>query len=248
MPDALTLPILLLAALGTPAMRAASAPAPRPAEEAPYVVVDFSLRSGSYRVAGDAVLLSQRFTPGTSLDFVIAAAALEAGHLTSDMELPTREGAMRLAEALRQPNDEYFTQVLKRSGYEPVRKLLMQGRYTPGIPDAVASFAELARGEPLRVTVFEQNLFLQAFVRRDLPLDEEHCASLEKHLAVSAVKPSWGQSGVGEIASERWRYVSWFTGAAQLKDGTHVITVATLSSKPAPLALDGFRRYLGTHR
>jgi beta-lactamase class D len=248
MPNALLLPALLLAALGASASRPAPAAPPRPAAETPSVVVDYSIRSGSYRVAGDAALLSQRFTPGTSLDFIIAAAALEAGHLTSDMELPTREGTMRLAQALRQPNDEYFTQVLKRSGYEPVRRLLLQGRYTPGIPDAVASFSELARGEPLRVTVFEQNLFLQAFVRRDLPVEEEHCASLERHLAVTATKPSWGQSGWGEISAEGWRYVSWFTGAAKLKDGTHVITVATLSSKPAPLALDDFRRYLDAHR
>src|SRR5262245_14290709 len=113
MPDALMLPALLLAALGASASRPAPAPPVRPAEETPWVVVDFSIRAGSYRVAGDAALLSQRFTPGTSLDFIIAAAALEAGHLTSEMELPTHEGSMRLAEALRQPSDEFFTQVLK---------------------------------------------------------------------------------------------------------------------------------------
>ena len=247
MPRLLIVSALLLAALGVSTLRPAPPASAHPAE-APSVVVDFSLRSGSYRVAGDAALLSRRFTPGTSLDFIIAAAALEAGNLTAEMELPTRGGGMKLAQALRQPNDEYFTHVLRRSGYEPVRKLLLEGRYTPGIPEAVASFAELARGEPLRVTVFEQNLFLQAFVRRALPVGEAHCASLEKHLTVSAAKPSWGQSGWGEISAEGPRYVSWFTGAAQLKDGTHVITVATLTDKPAPLALDDFRRYLGTHR
>jgi len=47
---------------------------------------------------------------------------------------------------------EFFTQVLKRTGYEPVRRLLHEARFPPGIPGAVASFAELARGEPQRLS------------------------------------------------------------------------------------------------
>jgi hypothetical protein len=233
---------LLLAAVASSGNRPAPATSPAlPAE--PSVVVDFSMSSGTYRVSGDAVLLSQRFTPGTSLDLMIAAAALESGELTPAMEVPTREGPMKLPQALKESNEEFFAQVLKRAGYEPVRRLLQMARYTPGIPEAVASFAELARGEPLRVTVFEQNLFLQSFVKREVPIAAEHCAALERDLAVAGSKPAWGQSGWGEISSDG-RYVSWFNGAARLKDGTHVITVAALTSKPSPAALEQFRRYL----
>ena len=155
---------------------------------------------------------------------------------------------MKLPQALKDSNEEFFAQVLKRAGYEPVRKLLLETRYTPGIPEAVASFAELARGEPLRVTVFEQNLFLQAFVKREVPIGVEHCATLERNLAVAASKPSWGQSGWGEISPEGPRYVSWFNGAARLKDGTHVVTIVVLTPKPIPAALERFRRYLDSKR
>ena len=234
---------LLLAAVASSGNRPSPAPTPAPPAD-PFVVVDYSVRSGSYRVTGDAALLSQRFTPGTSLDLMIAAAALESGELTPGMEVPTRDGPMKLPQALKESNEEYFAQVLKRAGYEPVRKLLLRTRYTPGIPEAVASFAELARGEPLRVTVFEQNLFLQSFVKREIPIGVEHCAALERDLAVSAAKPSWGQSGWGEISAEGPRYISWFNGAASLKDGTHVITVAALTSKPSQAALEQFRRHL----
>jgi beta-lactamase class D len=248
MANALGFLALLLAAVASSGNRPAPAPSPAPSSELPSVVVDFSMRSGSYRVTGDAALLSQRFTPGTTLDLMIAIAALEAGELTPGMEIPTRDGPMKLPQALKESNEEFFTQVLKRAGYEPVRKLLLRTRYTPGIPEAVASFAELARGEPLRVTVFEQNLFLQSFVKREIPIGVELCAALEKSLAVTASKPSWGQSGWGEISPEGPRYVSWFNGAANLKDGTHVITIAALTSKPAPLSLDRFRRYLDSKR
>ena len=234
---------LLLAAVASSANRPAPATTPAPAE-GPWVVVDYSLRSDSYRVTGDATLLSQRFTPGTTLDLMIAAAALQSGVLTAAMEVPTRDGPLKLPQALKDSNEEFFAQVLKRAGYEPVRELLLEMRYTPGIPEAVASFAELARGEPLRVTVFEQNLFLQALVKREAPIDAEHCATLERSLSVTASKPSWGQSGWGEISPEGPRYVSWFNGAAQLKDGTHVITLVALTTKPNSAALERFRRYL----
>ena len=144
-------PILLLtvAASAVPVLSATRGfedPTPAPA-----VVVDYSLKHDTYGVTGDVNLLSQRFTPGTSLALVIAAAALEAGDLTPETELPGRSAApLTLQRALREPNEEFFTQVLKRTGYEPVRRLLHETRFTPGIPEAVASFAELARGEPLR--------------------------------------------------------------------------------------------------
>ncbi len=238
---------LLLAAVASSGNRPAPATMPAPTE-GPWVVVDYSLRAGSYRVTGDAALLSRRFTPGTTLDLMIAAAALQSDVLTAAMEVPTRDGPMKLPQALKDANEEFFAQVLKRAGYEPLRKLLLETRYTPGIPEAVASFAELARGEPLRVTVFEQNLFLQAFVRREVPIGVEHCATLEKNLAVDASRPSWGLSGWGEISPEGPRYVSWFNGAAQLKDGTHVITIVVLTPKPFPAALERFRRYLDSKR
>lgn len=238
---------LLLAAVASSGNRPAATPPPAPAEVL-SVVVDYSVRSGIYRVTGDASLLSQRFSPGTSLDLMIAAAALQSGVLTPAMEIPTRDGPMKLPQALKESNEEFFSQVLKRTGYEPVRKLLLEARYTPGIPEAVASFAELARGEPLRVTVFEQNLFLQSLVKREIPITAEHCADLERNLAVTASKPSWGQSGWGEASVEGPRYVSWFNGAAQLKDGTHVITVAAMTRKPSSAALEQFRRYLTLKR
>jgi hypothetical protein len=238
---------LLLAAVASSGSRAAPA-SPPPLPAGPAVVVDYSMSSDSYRVTGDAVLLSQRFTPGTSLDLLIAAAALESGELTAVMEVPTRDGPMNLAQALKDSNEEFFAQVLKRVGYEPVRRLLQMTRYTPGIPEAVASFAELARGEPLRVTVFEQNLFLQSFVKREVPIAAEHCEDLERDLVVSGSKPAWGQSGWGEISADGLRYVSWLNGAARFKDGTHVITVAALTSKPSPAALERFRDYLAAKR
>ena len=211
-------------------------------------MVDFSTRSGSYRVTGDAALLSRRFTPGTTLQLVIAAAALQSGDLTAEGDAAGGEDSLALRRASKEPDEEFFAQVLKRTGYEPLRELLLATRYTPGIPEAIASFADLARGEPLRVTVFEQNLFVQAFVKRQVPVRAEHCASLERHLAVEALRPAWGQSGWGEMSTEGPRYVSWFNGAAHLRDGTHVITVAVLTAKPSSEALERFRRYLKERR
>jgi len=247
MTSGVRIPVLLLAA--TVSLAGRSAPvSPSAAAEEEAVIVDFSTRSGSYRVTGDATLLSRRFTPGTTLEMIIAAAALETGDLIVNAKVPGRENPLILEGPPGGPGEEFFAQVLKRTGYDPVRELLLATRYTPGIPEAVASFADLARGEPLRVTVFEQNLFLQAFVRRQVPVRAEHCASLERHLAVEAPRPSWGQSGWGEISPEGPRYVSWFNGAARLKDGTHVITVAVLTGKPSSAALERFRRYLGARR
>src|SRR6058998_1864213 len=185
MPNAFRILTLLLAVAAASDSRS-TGPGSRPAPDEPAVVVDYSTRAESYRVTGDATLLSLRFTPGTTVDLIIAAAALETGALMPEVELPTREGAMRLPEALKDSSDEFFAQVLKRTGYAPVRQLLLRTRYTPGIPEAVASFTELARGEPLRVTVFEQNLFLQAFVKREIGVRAEYCALLEKYLAVSS--------------------------------------------------------------
>ncbi|MCI0410429.1 MAG: hypothetical protein L0191_18025, partial [Acidobacteria bacterium] len=82
----------------------------------------------------------------------------------------------------------------------------------------------------------------------EVPIGAEHCATLERSLAVAAAKPCWGQSGWGEISPEGPRYVSWFNGAAQLKDGTHVITIVALTPKPSPSALERFRRYLDAKR
>jgi hypothetical protein len=42
--------------------------------------------------------------------------------------------------------------------------------------------------------------------------------------------------------------VSWFNGAATLKDGTHVISVAVLTHKPSPAALERLQQYLGARR
>ena len=240
------LAILLAVSAGAGAGFPADAPSPPPAE--PWVMVDYSVRSAAYRVTGDAAMLSQRFTPGTTLDLMIAAAALQAGELPPGVEIPTRDGGMKLPQALKESSEEFFAQVLKRIGYEPVRKLLLETRYTPGIPEAVASFGDLARGEPLRVTVFEQNLFLQAFVKRATPIGAEHCASLEKDLALPSSRSSWGVSGWGEISPEGPRYVSWFNGAVRLKDGTHVITAAVLTGKPSQAALERFRHDLDPPR
>jgi hypothetical protein len=212
---------------------------------APAVIVDYSLKHDTYGVTGDVNLLSQRFTPGTSLALVIAAAALEAGDLTPETEIPGRSAApLTLPRALREPNEEFFTQVLKRTGYEPVRRLLHEARFTPGIPEAVASFAELARGEPLRVTVFEQNLFLQALVRRKIPVRPEHCASLERFLALDSRRPAWGMGGGGEISAEGPRFVSWFNGVSKMKDGPHVITVAVVSAREEQAARERFDFYV----
>jgi beta-lactamase class D len=225
-----------------------SAPSAAGSKSEPWVIVDYSSRDATYRVSGDAALLSQRFTPGTTLHFMIAAAALQSGQLTPAMEIPVRQGGMKLSQALRESSEEFFSQLLKRTGYEPVRKLLLESHYTPDIPEAVASFAELTRGEPLRVTVFEQNLFFQSFVRREIPVGAQHCASIEKDLALASGRPVWGQIGSGEISQETPRFVSWFNGAATLKDGTHVISVAVLTGKPSPAALDRLQQYLGTRR
>jgi beta-lactamase class D len=224
----------------------AAEPGPAP-DTAPWVLVDYSVGGRTYRVAGDATLLSQRFTPGTTMDLLIAAAALESGQVTADTVIPVRGEPLSLPRALKEANEDFFAQLLKRTGYEPLRQFLIRSRYTPGIPDAVASFADLARGEPLRVTVFEQNLLLQSFVTRRAPLREEHCSSLERWLAVEAPRHAWGTSGSGEVSPEAGR-VDWFNGAVRMKDGQHVITVAVVGRAPAAAALDRLRAYLGGKR
>ncbi|MCI0658421.1 MAG: hypothetical protein L0170_15320, partial [Acidobacteria bacterium] len=98
---------LLLAAVASSGNRPAPATMPAPTE-GPWVVVDYSLRAGSYRVTGDAALLSRRFTPGTTLDLMIAAAALQSDVLTAAMEIPTRDGPMKLPQALKDANEEFF--------------------------------------------------------------------------------------------------------------------------------------------
>jgi beta-lactamase class D len=236
----------------------AAAPVPEPdtaAAESPWVVVDYSSRSGSYRVVGEVALLSQRYSPGNSFHLIVAAVALNSGVLTETTEIACRtEGdgernySLTMARALQESNDDFFSQVLKRTSYEPIRDFLVATRYTPGVPEAVASFAELARGEPLRVTVFEQNLFLQAFTRRELPLRPENCAILERVLSLPNRKGAWGQGGMGEVSAEPPRHVSWFNGVAQLKDGTHVITVAAVTTGRNSLAQERFLRYLSSSR
>ena len=229
-------------------------PAPAPAE-GPWVVVDYSARSGSYRVTGDVSLLSQRYSPGSTFNLIVAAVALDTGELTETTEIPCRAGGdssrtvpLTLPRALRESNDDFFVQVLKRTGYEPVRKFLAATRYTPGVPEAVSSFGDLAKGEPLRVTVFEQNLFLQAFLKRELPLGAAHCASLERWLALENGKGAWGRGGSGEVSVEPPRAISWFNGVARLRDGAHVITVAALTSRHEPAAPERFRRYISSPR
>jgi len=230
--------------------RAVSAP-----PEGPWVVVDYSVRSGSYRVVGDVSLLSQRYTPGSTFSLIVAAVALETGDLTEATEVPCRAGGessrtvpITVSRALRESNDDFFAQVLKRTGYEPIRRFLTATRYTPGVPEAVASFGELARGEPLRVTVFEQNLFFQAFLKRELPLGAGHRASLERWLAVENGKGAWGTAGGGEVSVEPPRRISWFNGVARLRDGAHVITVAALTPRRDSAALERFRLYLASPR
>lgn len=224
-------------------------------DDSPWVVVDYSARTGSYRVAGDVSLLSQRYTPGTTFGLIIAALGLESGEITGSTQIPCRADgdsprtvSLTVSQALRESNDDFFSQLLKRTGYEPVRKFLVATRYTPGVPEAVASFADLAKGEPLRVTVFEQNLFLQAFFRRELPVGAEHCASLERWLSMGNGKGAWGKGGTGEISAEPPRHVSWFNGVARLRDGAHVITVAAVTPRHDSTAQDRFRRYLATPR
>ena len=245
---------LTAAASGRAAPAPAKSPATAPAD-APWVVVDYSAQGGSYRVVGDVSLLSQRYSPGTTFQLIVAAVALDSGEITGSTEIPCRTAgddsrslSLTVAQALRESNDDFFSQVLKRTSYEPVRAFLVAARYTAGVPEAVSSFADLARGEPLRVTVFEQNLFLQAFARRELPLSTEHCGALERSLAMANRRGTWGLAGTGEITAEPPRHVSWFNGVARLKDGIHVITVAALASRRDSSAQERFLRYLSAPR
>lgn len=245
----------LLAAKAAPAIPEAGRSAQAATGDSPWVVVDYSARTGSYRVVGDVSLLSQRYTPGTTFGLIIAAIGLESGEITGSTQIPCRDTGdpsrtvpLTISQAIQESNDDFFSQLLKRTGYEPVRKFLVATRYTPGVPEAVASFADLAKGEPLRVTVFEQNLFLQAFLRRELPVSAEHYASLERWLSMENGKGTWGKGGTGEISPEPQRHVSWFNGVARLKDGAHVITVAAVTPRRDSTAQDRFRRYLATPR
>jgi len=246
---------LLAAVAGGAVSSAAPAPSAPDQPESPWVVVDYSVRGASYRVTGDVSLLSQRYSPGSTFNLIVAAVALESGELTEASEIPCRSGgessravSLTLPRALRESNDDFFSQVLKRTGYEPIRRFLAATRYTPGVPEAVSSFGDLAKGEPLRVTVFEQNLFLQAFLKRELPLSARHCASLERWLAVENGKGAWGKTGDGEISPEPPRRISWFNGVARMRDGAHVITVAAITSRGEKAALERFRRYLASPR
>ena len=72
----------------------------------------------------------------------------------------------------------------------------------------------------------------------------EHCASLERFLALDSRRPAWGMSGGGEIAAESPRFVSWFNGVSTMKDGPHVITVAVVSTREEPAALERFTYYV----
>jgi beta-lactamase class D len=200
-------------------------------------VVDYNARSDSYRVVGDVSLLARRYTPGSTFRMFIAAVALDSGERLESVE-------RTLPEAQTESGGDFYSQALKRTGYEPIRKFLVEAGYTPAVPDAVGSFADLVRGEPLRVTVFEQNLFLQAFQRRSLPLRLDTCEALERWLVVDGMKRAWGKSGLGEVSAESPRYVSWFNGVARLSDGLHVITVAVLTDEAGPAGLERFRRYL----
>lgn len=229
------------------ALAAPTAARDAPPDSAPWVVVDYSVPLRTYRVAGDATLLSRRFTPGTTVDLLIAAAALESGQVDATTVIPVRGESYSLPRALKEANDDFFAQLLKRTGYEPLHRFLIRSQYTPGIPDAIASFADLARGEPLRVTVFEQNLLVQAIVTRRAPLHEEHSASLERWLAIEAPRLSWGTSGSGEIAEGPGK-VHWFNGAVRMKDGQHVITVAVLGEASAPAGLNRLKAYLEAKR
>jgi beta-lactamase class D len=223
--------------------------------EPPWVVVDYSTRSESYRVVGDVALLSRRFSPGTTFDLIVAAVALDSGELTGTTEIlcrtqgdSSRSASLTVGRALRESNDDFFSQILKKMGYEPIRKFLVATRYTPGVPEAVSSFAELARGEPLRVTVFEQNLFLQALVRRELPLGTENSGALERWLALDERRGAWGKDGTGEVSTDPPLHVSWFNGAMRLRDGIHVVTVATLSPGDDDSARERFLRYRSPSR
>lgn len=228
----------------------------RAVPEPPEVVVDYSLVSDSYRVIGDAALLSRRYPPGHTFQLIIGAVALESGILTGSMEIPCRANGgdsartipLTLARALQESNVDFFSQVARRVGFEPIRKFLIKSNYTSPLPEAVGSFGDLARGELLRVTVFEQSLFLQAFARRSLPLRRETWTALEGWLQVEAAKPVWGKAGTGEVSPEPSSYVSWFNGVVRLRDGPHVITVAVLTPHPEPVALDRLRRYLSRSR
>src|SRR5262245_42478993 len=100
----------------------AQAPASAPAE--PSVVVDYSVRSGAYRVVGDVSLLSQRYTPGSTFEMIIAAVALETGEIDEDSAISPRNGGdggggsarWTLPRALRESHSDFFAQLLKRTG------------------------------------------------------------------------------------------------------------------------------------
>ena len=254
-------PLILAAgiAAGIPG-RALGAAEPRP--DPPAVVVDYSLHADAYRVTGEVSLLSQRLTPGTGFDMIIAAVALARGEVSTHPAVsaipPATPAAMNGAANDRKteplppgqppPPEDYFPQLLKKVGYDAVRDFLRDARYTPMIPEAVVSMADLAHGEPLRVTVFEQNLFLQAFARRELPLTPEQCLSLERWMALENPRHGWGREGIGELSTDPPRYVSWYNGAIRMKDGLHVVTVAVVSPRPERTGWDRFRRYLESRR
>ena len=248
-----TLTLLLAAgiAAGAPA-RALGAP--EPVRDPPAVVVDYSLHADAYRVSGEVSLLSQRLTPGTGFDLIIAAVALARGEVAaapaSSATPAATNGGKPAPLPMGQPPtpEDYFPQLLKRVGYDAVRDFLRAARYTPMIPEAVASMADLARGEPLRVTVFEQNRFLQAFARRELSLTPEQCLALERWMALENPRHGWGREGVGELSADPPRYVSWYNGGVRMKDGLHVVTVAVVSPRPERAGWDRFRRYLESRR
>jgi len=168
------------------------------------------------------------------------------GRADGDYEIPCRAGGdSSRTVPLTLPGRFGVQRRLLRPGPEADR--LRAGPEVPGghplhagVPEAVSSFGDLAKGEPLRVTVFEQNLFPAG-----LP-EAGACPSAPRIARAWSGGLPWrtgrGPGAGGAAAKSPWslpRHLL-FNGVARLRDGAHVITVAALTSRHEPAAPERF--------